>query len=123
MDVLQFIANYEKILKDRHIPKMVFYKACGITDAAVSQWRTGKSYPSRKSVESIATFLGITVQSLVGGEETEKPVADEDNELSEMLNKCKDNSALRMVFDAASTLTEDELKTAAALLNALKGSR
>ena len=65
MDTLAFIARYEAILKEKRIPKMVFYKECGITDAAVSQWRKGKTAPATKTISRIADFLGVTSESLL----------------------------------------------------------
>lgn len=76
MDVLSFIARYEAILKDRHIKKGNFYAACEITDAAVSQWRRGKTLPSTKTIQRIADYLDICYEYLVTGiVQKEKPAA------------------------------------------------
>jgi transcriptional regulator with XRE-family HTH domain len=74
LDTLAFIARYEAILKEKRIPKMVFYKECGITDAAVSQWRKGKTAPATKTISRIADFLGVTAESLLVDSDTPKRV-------------------------------------------------
>lgn len=66
MDVLAFISKYEAVLKERGIPKMVFYKACEVSDAAVSQWRKGKTKPSMATVVRISEWLGVPVGYLIG---------------------------------------------------------
>ncbi len=67
LDNLSFIARYEAILKAKKIPKGVFYQDCGITDAAVSQWRKGKTAPSMKSIDRIAEYLSVTAEYLLTG--------------------------------------------------------
>lgn len=68
MDTLAFISRYEAILKDRKIPKMQFYRDCDITDAAVSQWRKGKTKPAMTTISKIAEYLGVTAEYLLTGE-------------------------------------------------------
>lgn len=72
MDTLTFIARYEAILKEKKIPKMTFYRDCEISDAAVSQWRKGKTVPSTKSIQTIADYLGVTYEYLVSGVDQNK---------------------------------------------------
>lgn len=78
MDSLALIARYEAILREKKIPKMTMYKECGISDAAVSQWRKGKTTPSMKSIERIAAYLGVTPAYLLTGEDRkEAPVLND----------------------------------------------
>lgn len=72
MDSLAFIARYEVILKERKIPKMKMYRECGISDAAVSQWRKSKTIPSMKSIERIAAYLDVAPEFLLTGEDAKK---------------------------------------------------
>ena len=72
MDTLAFISRYEAILKEKKILKMQFYKDCGITDAAVSQWRTKKTKPAMTTISRIADYLGVSVGYLLGSEQKEK---------------------------------------------------
>lgn len=74
MDALAFISRYEAILKARKIPKMQFYKDCSISDAAVSQWRKGKTKPAMTTINRISDYLGISVSYLLGGATTEDGV-------------------------------------------------
>lgn len=77
MDNLAFISRYEAILREKQISKGTLYEACGISDAAVSQWRKGKTAPSMKSIGRIADFLGVTPEYLLTGVETENaPTTD-----------------------------------------------
>ena len=86
LDVLPFILRYETILRERKIPKMKFYKDCKITDAAVSQWRSGKNHPALGTVERIAEYLSVTPEYLLTGENgrNEKPATISDDGFSEV---------------------------------------
>lgn len=72
MDTLALIARYEAILREKKIPKMTMYRECGISDAAVSQWRRGKTVPAMKSIERIAAYLNVTPEYLLTGEDAKK---------------------------------------------------
>lgn len=71
MDTLAFISKYEEILKERRIPKMQFYKSCGISDAAVSQWRKGKTNPAMTTINKISVYLGVPIAYLLGDSKTQ----------------------------------------------------
>ena len=85
MDTLAFISKYEAVLKSKKIPKMQFYKDCGITDAAVSQWRKGKTNPAMTTISRISEYLEVSVAYLLGEEEQkEKPATEIGNRQSEI---------------------------------------
>lgn len=77
MDTLAFISRYEAILKEKKIAKGVFYKNCGITDSAVSQWRKGRTNPSMTNINRIADYLSVSAEYLLTGTEQEKKPAPE----------------------------------------------
>lgn len=82
MDVLDMIDRIESILKERNITKGEFYKGCKLTDGAFSQWRTGRSNPSQRSISKISDFLGVPTQYLMYGiEQKEKPTIVSDDRL------------------------------------------
>lgn len=83
MDNLTFIKNYEEMLRNRGIAKGTFYSECKISDAAVSQWRKGKTSPSPSTLDRISEYFGVSVEELISGKK-ERPVPNED-ELDKML--------------------------------------
>lgn len=52
-----------------------FYKDCGISSGAVSQWRSGRTAPSMASLQNIAVYLGVPLSQLL--EETKSPAPNE----------------------------------------------
>lgn len=104
MDNLAFISRYEAILREKKTPKRALYEACGISDAAVSQWRKGKTAPSMKSIERIADFLGVTPEYLLTGVETEKAPALTDKDRRDI---ARDLELIMSALDSAGDLQFD----------------
>lgn len=50
-----------------------FYKDCGISSSALSQWRNGVTTPSMASLQNIAVYLGVTLSYLVEGTKNPAP--------------------------------------------------
>lgn len=68
MDILSIITRIEEKLKENGIPKMAFYKRCGVSASAVSQWRKGKTKPSNETLHKMASELGVSYGYLTAGE-------------------------------------------------------
>lgn len=79
MDIKDFIARYEAILREKHIPKTEFYEKCGISSSAVSQWNNGKTSPTITTISRIADFLQVDDGYLYSGikKEPGEPVLNE----------------------------------------------
>lgn len=54
------------ILKEKKIPKMQFYKDCGITSGAYSLWNQGKTNPTISNLYKIASYLQVPVSDILG---------------------------------------------------------
>lgn len=123
MDVAAFMARYERILSTRGIPKMEFYKMCGFTDAAVSQWRRGKNTPSMKTIQAIADCLGVTAEYLLtGAEQEEKPLINDDEELTEYLEELKSRPEKRMLFSVTKNATKAQIEAIVKMIEEMQGN-
>ena len=106
---------------------MTFYRDCEISDAAVSQWRKGKTVPSTKSIQAIADYLGVTYEYLVSGVEqnkkaptlTPKDERDIEKRLSEVLEELERGQDGLMFSGEAMDETTREL-LAASLRNSME---
>ena len=111
MDNLAFISRYEAILREKQISKGALYTACGISDAAVSQWRKGKTAPSMKSIGRIADFLGVT-------EKDRRDVAKDVYQIMESLE-----SSGELMFDGVPMSEESKAAMASAMRVGLEEAR
>lgn len=95
-EVKSFLANLDVILIRKNIKKGEFYEGVGVTSGAVSQWKTGSTTPSDRTVKKIADYLGVPVSALI--EQKEKPTAQGDGLISDLpqdvqdlISLCKEN--------------------------------
>lgn len=58
--------NIAKLRKSHGLTQSKFAEEIHVTQAAVSQWETGKTTPDIQQVFIIAEFFGITVEDLSG---------------------------------------------------------
>lgn len=66
--VQEFIERVENLIVLRNMSKAEFYEKAGYTDAAYSQWVTGQTTPSTKSINKTAIALGVEATYLITGE-------------------------------------------------------
>lgn len=83
MNIKEILSRINALLISKEIPKMQFYKDVGITSGAITQWKTGNTHPSLRTLNTIAEYLGVTYEYLVAGSgQKEKPTVHEDDELA-----------------------------------------
>lgn len=67
------------------------YKATGVSQSSLNEWKSGKSVPGVKNMSKLAEYFGVTVEYLLG-KEKEKPHVMNDEELSVLIeNKVKES--------------------------------
>lgn len=72
MDILAILNRIDTTLKERGYSKAELYSACSVSASAVSQWKSGRTDPSTKSLHRIADFLNVSYEYLVTGSEQQK---------------------------------------------------
>lgn len=73
-------SNFEKILKQKKLSSYKVAKEAGVTQTSLSNWKNGKSVPSTTTLQKIADYLGVTVDYLMNGEETDNKALNEKDE-------------------------------------------
>lgn len=134
----EIVENINAILEMKGIPKMRFYQACGITASAYSQWKSGTTAPTLKSLARIAQYLGVPLADLMGGKANlaeavrqdrkrranigyTPPMALKDRRVNAVIQDAKDRYGI--MFDASKGATEDEMLATIAFLRTLREQR
>ena len=60
-------ATITKLRKQRKLTQAKFAEAIHVTQAAVSQWETGKTNPDFQQMFILADFFGVSVEALSSG--------------------------------------------------------
>ena len=121
------VEKINRLLKEKGIKKAQFYKDCGITSSAYSQWNTGGTQPKLSSLERIADYLGVSVSYLTS--ENKKPatqsdgseLVNKDEELTELLQRARDDPHIRMLFSVTKDATPEDVERAIKIIQMLKG--
>lgn len=136
---------FEQLLHERGLRMADVSKATGISYSSFTDWKAGRSRPKYERMKLIADFFGVSVDYLLTGDESKrvpKGTVYQTSFTEEELNKAimtavrnqyyedietvalaqamKDNSEMRLLFDAAKDASPEDLKTVRDMLLLLK---
>lgn len=111
---------FEQLLQKHNITAYKVAKEAGVTQTALSNWKTGKSTPTTKTLQKIADYFGVSIDYLMTGEDKEDNRYYLNDETAEMAQTLFENKKLRVLFDAAKDATPEDLETTYNMLMALK---
>lgn len=112
---------FEQLLQKYNVTSYKVSKDTGVTQTALSNWKSGRSTPTTKTLQKIADYFGVTIDYLMTGEEKEGGERYYLNEeTAEMAQTLFGNRNLRVLFDAAKDASPEDLKTTYDMLMALK---
>lgn len=93
-----------------------------VHQTAVSQWETEKTTPDKETLIKIANYFGVSIDYLLGNtEQKEKPLVNEDEELTEYLDELKNRPEMKMLFSLAKGATKEDVEKAVKIIETLLG--
>ena len=135
----EVVERINAILAEKKIPKMQFYRACGITPGAYSQWKAGLTSPALKTLNKVASFLHVELTDLMftpakptkqakyqtrkrrAGVRYLSPATMRDRTASTVIQDAKDRYGI--MFDTSKGATEEEILATIAFLRTLREQR
>lgn len=60
---------FEQLLQKYNITPYKVAKEAGVTQTALSNWKSGRSTPTTKTLQKIADYFGVTIDYLMTGKE------------------------------------------------------
>lgn len=75
-----FYENVNKLCKARKTTITKMSEDIGLSNAAATSWKKG-AVPKASTLEKISAYFGVSVDSLLGKEETKKPADQKDDGL------------------------------------------
>lgn len=76
--------------------------------------------PSADVARKIAAYFGISVAELLEEEQIEKPLINEDEELTEYLHILKTRPEVRMLFQLSKDATKEDVEAAVRIIEAIR---
>ncbi|MFR6330974.1 MAG: helix-turn-helix domain-containing protein, partial [Eisenbergiella sp.] len=68
---------FEQLLQKHNVTAYRVAKEAGVTQTALSNWKSGRSTPSTPTLQKIADYFGVSVDYLVNGQDAPKEMAPE----------------------------------------------
>lgn len=62
---------FEQLLQKNGLTSYKVAKEAGVTQTALSNWKSGRSTPTTKTLQKIADYFGVSIDYLMNGEERE----------------------------------------------------
>lgn len=85
---------FEQLCQARDLTPYKVSKLANVTQTALSNWKTGKSTPSAKTLQKLADFFNVSIDYLITGNnpnsETSSLTKRDTKEITEMLNNMED---------------------------------
>lgn len=106
------------ICKQRGIPVSQLEKDCGFSNGYLNPKKMTKLPYDR--AQAIAEYLGVSAKLLLTGEETEKPLINGDEELTEYVQMLKTRPECRMLFQLSKNATKEDVEAAVRIIEALR---
>lgn len=92
-------------------------KELGISSGSVTAWKNGTE-PRPKTLSKIADYFHVSTDYLLGKEE--KPLINDDEELTEYVQMLKTRPECRMLFQLSKNATKDDVEAAVRIIEALR---
>ena len=62
---------FEQLLQKNGVTPYKVAKEAGVTQTALSNWKSGRSTPTTKTLQKIADYFGVTIDYLMTGKESD----------------------------------------------------
>lgn len=122
-----FSETLKKLRKQDGLTQEEAARQMGITRSALGMYETGKREPDFETLELIADFYNVDMNTLVGGSSEPVPpltpadIVNGDKELTELLTRARDDPRLRMLFSVTKDATAEDIEKAIKIIQTLKG--
>ena len=117
---------FEQLLQKYGVTSYKVAKEAGVTQTALSNWKSGRSTPTIKTLQKIADYFGVTVDYLMTGKEevpsepqlTAKDKRDIEKDLESIMEKLNNQEEGPASF-GGQDIPEDDRELFAAQLEAM----
>lgn len=121
-----FSETLVKLRKQDELTQTEAARRMGITRSALSMYETGKREPDFETLELIADFYNVDMNTLVGGSSEPAPplsleeIVNKDPELTELLTRARDDPSIRMLFSVTKDVSPADVKKAIQIIQMFK---
>ena len=93
----------------------------GMSKATPTTWKNKGTTPQAAQLQKIADYFGSPFEILEDLPQKEKPLVNEDEELTEYLDELKNRPEMKMLFSLAKGATKEDVEKAVKIIETLLG--
>jgi len=117
----EFSQNLKRIMDLRNKKQIDLINDLNLSKASVSSWVNGSRLPRMDKVDLLANYLGVKRSDLMGLDEEEpKDQYYLDPDVAEIAQELKDNSDMRVLFDASRDISKEDMELVVSFIERLK---
>lgn len=112
----------DALLQERGVSGAKMSADLGMSRSFMTELRKGRAKSIKaETAQKIADYFGVTVGYLLGEEEQkEKPLINDDEELTEYVQMLKTRPECRMLFQLSKDATKEDVEKAVRIIEALR---
>ncbi len=112
-----------RLRKQDGLTQMEAAERMGISRSALAMYETGKREPDFETLELIADFYNVNMDTLIGRSDPPQPeeLVNGDPELTELLTRARDDPNIRMLFSVTKNATAEDIEKTIKIIQMLKG--
>lgn len=115
---LDTIDKILKLMSDKGVTQAQLTKEAGITNGLVTQWKNRLQQPSAKSLMKLSKYFDVPLDYFSENEQKNKPLVNNDEELTEYLEVLKTRPEMKMLFNLAAGATKEDVEKAVKIVEA-----
>lgn len=108
----------KELRKRRGLTQIELADRLEITQGSLSAWETGRSLISAENLKKLGEVLQCSTDEILGIEEKEPVLVNDDPELTEYLEQLKSRPEMRMLFSLTKTATKKDVEKAVEIIEA-----
>lgn len=117
---LLFSSNLSRLIEERNLTQAEIAEYIGVSPQTFNTWVKGIAFPRMGKVQKIADFFNVPKSYLIEDHPDDEPTYYIKPEAAEAAKELYERDELRVLFDAARDVSEEDIRYVATLLEKLK---
>ena len=121
VDFVQFYEILRLLMEKNGVTNYRVAKELGCSASTVATWVSGEKIPSSRYLQLLAGYFGVSVDYLIGGDDTDTEERYEKQEVADMLDEIRKKPELRTMFSITRNATPEQLRQYINVIKAIRG--
>ena len=113
-------SNLSRLIEERNLKQAEIAEYIGVSPQTFNTWVKGIAFPRMGKVQKIADFFNVPKSYLIEEHPDDEPTYYIKPEAAEAAKELYERDELRVLFDAARDVSEEDIRYVATLLEKLK---